>query len=260
MANESFDYSPFEEQLRQRAQQKGLAYDPSDLEDVKRNSQNTGVSGTANLTPEQALANAFTKYDERATNTPGGGAPQVQYATPTQAWNAQPAAPSGGQNDLYALLMQRAQQGTTVGRTDPNVRAQVDPVVAQQERANRNAFDDMAEKAGPLANMTGERRMAAERTGQFAGALESEVIGREIDSRRQEIMQALSLWGQQLSGDQRLALQRELAYLEDQARTADRSLSRDALNQGNDQFMRELALREYDTNQGWDYRWAGLGF
>lgn len=256
MANETYDYSGIEEQLRQRAQQKGLAYDPSDLEDVKRHS---GYD-TGGITPDAALQNAFAKYDERATNTPGGGqSQQVQYATPTQAWNAQPAPAAAPQNELYALLMQRAQQGTAVGRDNPNVRNQVDPVVAQQERANRNYLDDTAERAGPLANLQGERRLMAERSGQYAGALESEVIGREIEAKRQEIMQALSLWGQQLSADQRLALQRELAYLEDAARTADRGLQREGLLQGNDQFLRELALRESDQNNAWDYRWTTLG-
>ena len=46
---------------------------------------------------------------------------------------------------------------------------------------------------------------------------------------------------------------------QDASRAQDRTLQRDALGQGNDQFLRELALRESDQNNAWDYRWAGFG-
>lgn len=255
MANEQYDYSGIETQLKQRAQQKGLQYDPSDLEDIKRN---TGYD-TGGISVDQALANAFTKYDERAASgVSGGGQPAPSYATPTQAWNAQPAQNTGS-DQLMQLLMQRAQQGTAVDRNSAGVRQQVDPVVAQQERASRNYIDDIAEKSGPLANIQGERRLAAERSGQAAGAFESEVIGREMDRRAQEIQQALSLWGAMLSDQQRMALQKELAYLTDARAAAGQGLQAQALNQSNDQFLRELALRESDQNNSWDYRWATLG-
>ncbi len=235
-----------EQEIRDLYQRKlGRAPDARELESELENETKYG------------LGQLETNLTERASSN-GGGGQQVQYATPTQAWNAQPAQ-SGQSDQLYSLLMERAQQGTAVSRDNPNVRNQVDPVVAQQERANRNTLDDIAEKAGPLANLTGERRMMGERTGQFAGALESEVIGREIAAKRDEIAQALSLWGSRLSDEQRMALQRELAYLEDAARTADRGLQREGLLQGNDQFLRELALRESDQNNAWDYRWQTLG-
>jgi len=181
-----------------------------------------------------------------------------QYATPTQQWNQQPAMqPQSDQ--LFKLLMERAQQGTAVDRNSANVRSQVDPVVAQQERASRNYIDDLAEKAGPLANIQGEKRLAAERGGQAAGALESEVIGRENDRLLQEKMQALQLGAQFMSEQERNQLQREIAYLQDAAHTADRSQNQGQFSasqaQGNDQFLRELALREFDLNNTWDYRW-----
>lgn len=199
-------------------------------------------------------------FEQDAQKRLGNGAQQQaapQYATPTQQWNAQPAMQP--QSDaLFKLLMERAQQPTAVNRNDPSIRAQVDPVVAQQERASRNYIDDIAEKSGPLANIQGERRLAAERGGQAAGALEAEVIGREQDARRQEIMQSLGLGAQFLTAEQQLALQRELGYLQDASRTADRDLQRQGLGQANDQFLRELALREFDLGNTWDYRW-GMG-
>ena len=178
-----------------------------------------------------------------------GQTPAPKNATPAQQWNAQPSQTSARSDDLYALLMGRAKQGTAVDRNDPNVRAQVDPFRANVERQKRSYLSDVAEAQGPYANIRGEQRMAAERAGQQSGLFEAQVIGGEIDARRQEISQALSLWGQMLSGDQRLALERELAMLNDRARTADRS-------QQNDQFLRELALREWMAGDDSDYRWS----
>lgn len=189
---------------------------------------------------------------------PKGGAAQTpNYATPTQQWNN--SALQQRSSDLYQLLMQRAQQGTAIDRNDPNVRAQVDPLVAQQERATRNYLDALAEKAGPLANIQGEQRLAAERSGQAAGQLESEVIGREMDARRQEISQALSMWGSMLSNDERLALEKELAYLSDATTRRGQDITTRGQDLSNDQFLRELALRQYDLGNEWDYRWSGLG-
>lgn len=181
--------------------------------------------------------------------------PKPQYATPTQQWNAQPAAQSPQSSELFKLLMERAQQPTTVDRNSATIRQQVDPVVAQQERASRNYIDDIAERSGPLANIQGERRLVAERSGQAAGALESEVIGRERDRVLQERMDSLGLAGQFMTAQERNALEREIAYLMDASRSADRDLSRQGLLTSNDQFLRELALREYDLNNTWDYRW-----
>lgn len=191
--------------------------------------------------------------------------PPSQNQSPTQAWNNQPSSGSGGgpRDALIAQLMARAQQGTAVDRNNPNIRAQVDPAVAQLERSSRGYLDDVAERSGPLANLQGERRLASERTGQAAGTLEAEVIGREIEARRGEIMQALSLWGDQLSDQQRIELQRELGYLDDATRRygidqgvdvsmAGLGLQRYGLDLSNDQFLRDLALREFDTWNRWD--------
>lgn len=204
--------------------------------------------------------------------------PAPANATPAQQWNAQPAAQpmqanpqapalnTGG--ELMRLLMERAQQGQ-VGRDDPNVRTQTDAYSAQVERAKRNYLGDLAEREGPYANLRGEQRMAAERAGQQVGGFEAELIGREQEARREEIMQYMQMWGAMLSGDQRMALERELAQLNDQARTADRGLSRYGMdqtfaargadrNQQMDQFLRELALREWGMGEDNDFRWATL--
>jgi hypothetical protein len=95
-------------------------------------------------------------------------------ASPAQQWNAQPApqqASPGG--DLMNLLMQRIQR-PDVTANDPTVRAQADAYSANQTRGSRNYLADLAEKAGPLANLQGESRLASERAAQSSGAFESE--------------------------------------------------------------------------------------
>jgi hypothetical protein len=179
-----------------------------------------------------------------------GQRPQAKAQSPAAQWNAQPAAQANPQNDaLMKLLMERATQGTAVNRMDPNIRQQVDPMVAQQERASRNYIDDLAERGGPMANLQGEKRLASERAGQAAGSLESEVIGREVAAKRGEIEQAIALLMANGQFDKAQQLQFQLASMSDASRAADRS-------QANDHFMRELALREFDTNNAWDYRWT----
>jgi hypothetical protein len=186
-------------------------------------------------------------------------APQAQ--SPAQQWNAQPAAPTaaapaapttGTGDALVQQLMERARQGIAVDRTDPTIRAQVDPYAANVERSRRNYLGDLAERAGPYANLRGEERMSAERAGQASGLFEAEVIGREVSARRDEIAQALQMWGSLLTNDQRVALERELAMLNDRARTADRSTTQD-------QFLRELALREWMAMDDSAFRWQTGG-
>lgn len=181
-----------------------------------------------------------------------GQTPQAQNQPPAQQWNATQTTTGASSDALLQLLMQRAKQGLAVGRDDPNIRSQVDPMTAQMERASRNYIDDIAEGArGMPLNLEGERRMASEKLGQQAGQLESQVIGREIAARRDEIAQALQLWGGMLSDDQRTQLQRELGYL-------NASVQEKSMGQSYDQFMRELALREWVAGNEDYYRRAGI--
>lgn len=144
-----------------------------------------------------------------------GQAPPSQTQTPAQQWAGTATRTTTGRSAdaLLELLMGRARQGLGVGRDNPQVRAQVDPYAAQQERSMRDYLDTTAEGSrGAPFNMQGERRMAAERLGQATGLFESQVIGREVEARRQEIREALDLWGNLLTEDQRMELaQAELA-------------------------------------------------
>lgn len=63
------DWTSEEQKLREEAARQGLEYHSSDLEDIRRNYGYDVPTGTL----EQLRANAFRKYQERATNEPGGG-------------------------------------------------------------------------------------------------------------------------------------------------------------------------------------------
>lgn len=122
----------------------------------------------------------------------------------------------GGQWDqLYKMLLDRAQQGTNVDRFNPNIRQQADAFSANTDRSARNYLADQAEKLGPLANIQGEARLASEHAGQENATFEGQLIGREIQSKRDEIQQALSQMGDMLTEQQRMALQKELAVMND---------------------------------------------
>lgn len=124
----------------------------------------------------------------------------------------------GISKELYDMLMARAKQGTRIDRNDPNIRQQVDPYTAQVERQRRNYLADAAESLGPLANIRGEARVSSERAGQASGLFEGQIIGRELQSRRDEITHALDSLRGQLSAEQQTELQKELGYLEDATR------------------------------------------
>lgn len=185
-------------------------------------------------------------------------------SSPTQQWNAgsssgaTPTQPDPRSTELYNMLLQRATQGTAVDRANPAVRGQADAYAANEERARRNYIGDIAERAGPLANIRGEERIAAERSGQRTGAFEAELIGREIQSRRQEIAQALQGMQGILSADQQVGLQRELAALDNAIRQQQLQQSARGQDLGYDQFLRELALREWEAGNSDFYRRSGI--
>lgn len=158
-----------------------------------------------------------------------------QNQSPTQQWNSSPL--SNQSQQFYDLLMGRINQPWMVDRNNPYVRNQVDPAVAQMERASRNYIDQLAEQGGPLANLQGERRLASERQGQAAGQLEAEVLNRIGQALLGERQQALGLYGGQLQADNSNALQWAMGQ-------ANRS-------QALDMFLRELAQRQYEYDNSW---------
>lgn len=143
---------------------------------------------------------------------------------------------SAQQQALFDTLMARSKQSLNIdAQTDPNIRQQADPYAAAMTRANRDNLSQLAESFGPYANMQGEVRMGAEKVGQATGQFEASLVGKELTSRRDEIQNALSGMQGMLSQDQQIALQRELAAVNE-------SLSRAQMAQQNAQFGSSQAL------------------
>lgn len=258
----------------------GRAPTDSELASDKENAGKYGWSG------------AQGQIDKRATNAPNQGGNANN--TPAQAWNSAPSqypdwyrelmtrqvdqqsqqqAENKSRADaLYSTLNQRASQGLNVTADDPIIRGQVDSFRAEQERAKRNYLSDTAEQIGPYANMRGEQRMAAEKVGQATSGFQSELLGREYGARRDEIAQALAAQGSMLSGDQNRNLQQQLAAYDQAIKEANVGLGqqqiglgyagldfqKQGLAQNNDQFLRELALRQWDLGDQHDRGWASL--
>lgn len=139
---------------------------------------------------------------------------------------------------LFDQLMVRSQQGLNVDRNDPAVRGQADAYAANEQRSARNYLSDIAEQRGPYAtgNIRNEQRMTNERVGQRTGAFESELMGREISAKRQEIAQALSSMQGLLSTEDQLTLQKEMAQMDDAMRKLQ-------LSQQGSQFGQDLGYR-----------------
>ena len=182
-----------------------------------------------------------------------GGRVATPTAAPLSGAGSSPVGgPGQGRGDeLYNMLLARAKQGLDINPESPMIRQQVDPYTAQVERARRNYLADVAEQSGPLANIQGERRVASERAGQASGLFESQLIGRELQARRDEIAQALASMQGMLSQEQQLAMQRELAQL-------DASIRNRQISSSQEQFMGSLGLQSENQANYWDAVRSGL--
>ncbi len=159
-------------------------------------------------------------------------------------------------NEFYEELKKRMNPGA-VDRNSATVRQQVDPGVAQMDRARRNAISDAAERGGSLGNIEGQRRMITEGFGNSAAELESRVIASIYGDQMDTARQAMGQYGGMLSDDQRIETDRWMAELMDRSRNADRDLARRGQDQSYDEFLRELALREWESYSNDDYRRRG---
>lgn len=172
----------------------------------------------------------------------GGGSGSSSSSSFSSTTNPQDSAL---RDMLIKQLTQRAQQGTKIDANDPNIKQQVDPYAASQDRASRNYLADLAEKSGPLANLQGQARVAAEHAGQNTGLFQAQLIGRELESRRAEIKDALAQMGSMLSDEQKIALQQELAHLDDATKRLGLQYSRETA-----QGQLQLGQNELGLNYG----------
>ena len=272
--------------------------------------QQSGIS-----TPEQYenfKKSLEAQYKQRGANSTGPADDKKDApappSNPAQAWNqapaqadpfpswyrdlmqtqvaqqqAQQAETKARADALYGRLNERASQSTAIDANDPIIKGQTDAFRNEQTRAQRDYLSDTAEAAGPLANIQGERRMAAEKVGQGVSGFQAELLGRELSARREEIAQALQMSGGLLSADQTRNLQAQLGQMDQaikeagigmQGRQLDLGfadlgvrrdlgfagldLTRRGQDLSMDQFLRELALRQWNDADNSRFRWANL--
>lgn len=179
----------------------------------------------------------------------GDGLPTVPIA-PMPAPTVPTTSRSADMDALVKQLQARATQSTVVDGTDPNVRRQADAFSAQQERARREYLADQAEGNSPYSTgaQAGLERMTAEKAGQASGQFESELINRELTTRRSEIQNALESMGNILTDEEKNGLQRELSNLNASLETAKMNTQNNqffaGLNQEDKQFLSQLTQNE----------------
>jgi hypothetical protein len=277
------DWGQVDAQLKQKA---GQWYDSSMLGDVQRNSSygagdnpdmssvNDWVGRIANKAQLRGSneVNSTYKADGQGgvtigptgkVNNPNGDGPSTLGSggpanTPvTNAWNSSPMPAQdpqlkAQQDQLYQMLMDRATQGTTVDRNNPNIRTQADAYNANAERAKRNFISDQAEQNGPYANNAGVARMASERVGQQEGSFEADLIGNEISAKRDEIQAALSQAGGMLTAEQQMSLQKQLAQMNAALEARGQDITSKSNANQYDLGLRNIGLSDWGQQMYWD--------
>lgn len=173
--------------------------------------------------------------------------------------------PTDVNSELWTMLMGRAKQGLEVGRDNANVRGQADAYSAQEERARRMGLTDAAESSSPYNTgySSGLQRLSAAQMGQRVGAMEAQLIGKEIQARRDEIQNALTEMGDLLTDQQKMSLEMKLNELDNatQRYGIDQStaLGRERLNSDDAQWRAQLAQRGQEWSGDNAYRYDKMG-
>lgn len=114
------------------------------------------------------------------------------------------------------LINQMAQQEVP-DVNDAAIKAQLDPMRAEAERAMRGDIRSEAEAAFASDQDFGapEKVAAQERAGQQVGLKAADLVGRELTARRDQIKSALAQFGDTMEADQKRALEEKLRKMED---------------------------------------------
>lgn len=215
--------------------------------------QGGGASTPAPAAPPAAMT--YTPSTVQTAYTPAVAGTYTQQASTTSPNPEMSAA-------LYKMLLERAQQGTQINPNDPNIKQQVDPYTAQVERARRNYLSSAAESDGQFGNLASETRSSAEKAGQASGLFQSQLIGKELQAKRDEIQNALSQMGTMLTAEQQMALQKELGYLNNSLAKygidTNAGLAQQQINSNNDQFGATFGLNSTNQANYWDAIRRGL--
>ena len=208
----------------------------------------------------------YTAYSPGGSQAPAApaGPPQTTIPGQTQAASTYSPTPTaaptaattnqGGQDVWRNTLMSRMTQPETFDPThDPAFRMQSDTFAAAAERARRdqvaqNAESFTAQGLGGSGAQQVQDRMAGERSMQVRGQFEGDLAAKEVQNRRDEIAQALSMYGSQLSQDQQRALQLQLAQLDAQLRR-EGIASQEKLGMSDIDLRRTLGMGQLDLGR-----------
>lgn len=191
--NNMMSDSDVEAQLREAARKAGVAYDNSDLQDVRHRDNS----------PE-AIAMELRKYAQRASNTPGagsGGSGGSRNSSGGGGYSANPPQNNNGgnQGDFTTNLMAQLQSMFPNGAFNQNaVNSQMSSVrdtlnqSKQQALANNKAYlaDRGLSGSGPEATAYGN--LESRINGQTNSAYQS-IYGQESQNADQRMMQALQM-------------------------------------------------------------------
>ncbi len=147
--------------------------------------------------------------------TPSGpqtqvGQPQPATMNPGSAFGAPTGLADPHASAFFDTLMGRLDAVPNVDPNDPTIKAETDAFSANRTRSNRDYLSAAAEKGGTGANTDAIARSLAESGGQATGAFQAGLMDQERQARRGQIQNILSLGSSYLTGEQSLALQKEL--------------------------------------------------
>lgn len=145
------------------------------------------------------------------------------------AGTAQPAQPAAGvpsasapvddafRTQLLGLLNSSSQPVTP---NDPIIQAQTDAYSSGRQLAQRQEQDQIAERMGAqgLSNsgaMDTATQGSLESMGRDVGGFQAQAMSQELSSRRQQLVDALSLAGGQLTNEEKNALQLQIEQIDD---------------------------------------------
>lgn len=150
------------------------------------NSPEAKAYAAAHAAPAAGAAGAST-----GAATGAGGLTTPNFGTSGTGWQARP------RNPLYDQLLQQLQVRSSadpyaVDPNDPLIQRQTDAYSADQTRAGRQFLTKTAEAAGPYGSTNAETRHAGEVTGRNTADFRSQLVQRQVDSRRADIASALN--------------------------------------------------------------------
>lgn len=191
------------------------------------------------------------------TQTGGGSGPLIPPSAPPGTPSAPDQKAQVGTAFRDSLLKMLSDNQKDPSLADPALKGQMDAYSLAQTRARDRARSAMAERAaqqggagvdsGAFNNdLAGLFQAQGEAEGQFGAGL----VGQELQNRRNQLMQAATLAGNQMSQEDSRALQRELADL-------DAKIRREGMAQQGGQFDRSLA--EQARQSGVDAELKRLG-